>query len=111
MQRFTEILIGWAEKKSPRQNWLDADIQREALAVVAFEVQAREGFGTIVKTVLAKEVMPTRVQLDPKWPPVPSPAERQLGSSATATPDQLGGGHHHCGWIKAGKRRPTCSGR
>jgi hypothetical protein len=34
---FSEILIKWAEEKCPPGQWLDADIQRHALAVMAFD--------------------------------------------------------------------------
>jgi formylglycine-generating enzyme required for sulfatase activity len=84
MRRFSEILMGWAKEKCPKDKWLDADLQREALGQLAFEVQDRAGFGTLVKTVLAKEVMPKQVQLDPKWPPVVVPADKVLNLAASA---------------------------
>ena len=84
MRRFSEILLGWAKEKCPKEQWLDADLQREALGQLAFEVQARAGFGTLVKTVLAKEVMPKQVQPDPKWPPVVVSADHVLNLAASA---------------------------
>ena len=84
MRRFSEILMGWAKEKCPKEKWLDADLQREALGQLAFEVQDRAGFGTLVKTVLAKEVMPKQVQPDPKWPPVAVSADQVLNLAASA---------------------------
>ncbi|MBI1877073.1 MAG: hypothetical protein HYR94_02350, partial [Chloroflexi bacterium] len=64
--------------------WLDAEVQREALAVLAFEAQARAGFGTRIKTEQVKAVMPRQIQLDPAWPPVPAPPEQVLKLAASA---------------------------
>lgn len=84
MTRFTEILMKWAEKKCPPERWLDHEVQREALVMMAFEIQIRSGFGTMVKTAQAKAVLPAQVQPDPKWPPEPSPADQILNLAATA---------------------------
>ena len=85
MARFTEILMKeLAQPKCPPEKWLDIDIQRAALAVMAFEVQHRSGFGTLVKMALAKAVMPERVKPDPKWPAVPSPPDQVLDLAASA---------------------------
>ena len=84
MTRFSEILMKWAKEKCPSGKWLDADVQRHALGVMAFEIQDRAGFGTMVKTVQAKAVMPKQVQPDPNWPPVASPAEQVLNLAASA---------------------------
>ncbi|UCF95766.1 MAG: NACHT domain-containing protein, partial [Desulfobacterales bacterium] len=74
MNRFTQILI--EELARPRcapDQWLDADVQRAALAYLAFEIQARPRLGTTVKKVQAESVMPQQVQPDPDWPAVSSP--------------------------------------
>jgi len=84
MTRFTHILMDWAKQKCPPHDWLDADIQREALSVMAFEMQKREGSGTVVKTPLVKTVMPQQVQLAAKWPPVASPPDQVLRLGASA---------------------------
>lgn len=84
MCRFSEILMGWAKEKCPKEKWLGADLQREALGHLAFEVQDRAGFGTLVKTVLAKEVMPKQVQPDSKWPPVSVSPDQVLNLAASA---------------------------
>ena len=84
MSRFTQILMSWAREKCPPDQWLDADIQREALSILAFETQRRSGFGTLVKTEQVKAVMPDQIQLDPYWPPVPSPPEQILSLAASA---------------------------
>jgi formylglycine-generating enzyme required for sulfatase activity len=70
-------------KCSPDQ-WLDAEVQIEALSVMAFEMQARSGFGTKVKTEQLKAVMPDQVQLDPNWPSQPAPPNQVLSLAANA---------------------------
>jgi predicted NACHT family NTPase len=84
MRRFTEILMGRARETCLPEQVLDADVQRDALAVVAFEIQDRAGFGTLVKTAQTKVVMPEQVQPDPNWPPVPSPPDQVLDQAASA---------------------------
>ncbi len=84
MRRFTQILMNWAKVKCPSDQWLSADVQCEALAIMAFEMQARSGFGTKVKTEQVKVVMPGEVQLDPNWPPQPSPPDAVLSLAASA---------------------------
>lgn len=84
MRRFTEILIGRARETCPPEAFLDADVQRDALAVMAYEIQDRAGFGTLVKTAQAKGVMPEQVQTDPNWPPIPSPPDQVLDLAASA---------------------------
>ena len=84
MQRFTQILMQWAKAKCPPDQWLNVDVQCEALAVMAFEMQARSGFGTKVKAEQVKAVMPHQVQLDPKWPAHPSPPDQVLSLAANA---------------------------
>jgi formylglycine-generating enzyme required for sulfatase activity len=84
MQRFTQILMDWAKAKCPPDQWLDADIQYEILSVMAFEMQARSGFGTKVKTEQVKAVMPHQVQLDPSWPSHPAPPSQVLKLAASA---------------------------
>jgi formylglycine-generating enzyme required for sulfatase activity len=82
MSCFTRLLLERTRFKFPRGEWLDADVQHEALSALAFEIQARSGFGTLVKTEHLKAVMPHQVQLDPKWPPIPSPPDRVLALAA-----------------------------
>jgi len=84
MTRFTEILMGWCKKKCPAEEWLDPDLQRASLAVMAFEVQERAGFGTLIATAQARAVMPETVQPDPKWPPRQSPPDQVLKLAASA---------------------------
>ena len=84
MQRFTQILLGWAKAKCPPEQWLNADVQCEALSVMAFEMQARSGFGTKVKTEQVKTVMPHQVQPDPNWPSQPAPPDQVLSLAANA---------------------------
>jgi formylglycine-generating enzyme required for sulfatase activity len=84
MQRFTQILMQWAKAKCPPDQWLNVDLQCEALAVMAFEMQARSGFGTKVKTEQVKAVMPNQVQLDPEWPPQPAPPDQVLSLAVNA---------------------------
>jgi formylglycine-generating enzyme required for sulfatase activity/class 3 adenylate cyclase len=84
MRRFTQILMGWAKVKCPSDQWLSADVQYEALSVMAFEMQARSGFGTKVKTEHVKAIMPHEVQLDPNWPPQPAPPNQVLNLAANA---------------------------
>jgi formylglycine-generating enzyme required for sulfatase activity/class 3 adenylate cyclase len=83
MRRFTQILLDWAKAKCPPDQWIDADVQHEALSVMAFEMQARSGFGTKVKTEQVKAVVPHQVQLDPNWPSQPAPPDRVLSLAAS----------------------------
>lgn len=85
MARFTRLLFQWAKGKCRPDQWLDADIQQQALAVMAFETQRRSGFGTHIKTELVKAVMPATVQPDPNWPPVAAPADQVLELAASAS--------------------------
>ncbi len=78
MRRCIEIMLEWAKAECPLDEWLDTDLQIEALAVMAYEMQARSGFGTEVKTDQVKAVMPRQVQPDPGWPPEDAPSERVL---------------------------------
>jgi formylglycine-generating enzyme required for sulfatase activity len=84
MQRFTQILLGWAKAKCPPGEWLDAEVQHEALSIMAFEIQARAGSGTVVEAAKIKSVMPDKVQPDPKWPPHPAPPDQVLKLAASA---------------------------
>jgi formylglycine-generating enzyme required for sulfatase activity/class 3 adenylate cyclase len=84
MQRFAQILLGWSKAKCPSDQWIDADVQYEALSVMAFEMQARSGFGTKVKTEQVKAVMPHQIQLDPNWPSQPAPPDQILNLAASA---------------------------
>ncbi len=84
MRRFTQILLDWAKAKCPPDQWLNVDVQYEALSVMAFEMQARSGFGTKVKTEQVKAVMPHQVQLDPNWPSQPAPPNQILSLAANA---------------------------
>ncbi len=84
MERFTRILMEWARGKYPRDEWLEADVQREALSALAFEMQARAGSGATVETGLVKAVMPDRVQTHPDWPPCSTPPDQVLTLAAGA---------------------------
>jgi formylglycine-generating enzyme required for sulfatase activity len=84
MSRFTQILMEWTKAKYTPKEWLDADIQREALSVMAFEMQARAGSGTMVEMSKIKTVLPDKVQPNPKWPPRPSPPDQVLTLAASA---------------------------
>ena len=84
MKRFTQILLDWAKVKCPPNQWVDADVQVEALSMMAFEMQIRSGFGTKIKTERVKSVIPQNIQLDPNWPPLPSPPDQILSLAANA---------------------------
>jgi formylglycine-generating enzyme required for sulfatase activity len=59
---FTGMLLAWAEEKTPRDKWLDAEVQAEALSILAFEMQ-KAGEGTSVKTYeleLPEKIQPGR---------------------------------------------------
>jgi formylglycine-generating enzyme required for sulfatase activity/class 3 adenylate cyclase len=84
LRRFTEIMLEWARAKCPANEWLDAELQIEALSVMAYEMQGRSGFGTQVKTESIKAVMPVSVQLDPNWPARSAPPDRVLALAAAA---------------------------
>jgi len=84
MRRFTQILMDWSKAKCPPAQWLDADVQSAALSAMAFEMQLRSGFGTKVKTEQVKAIMPQEVQIDPNWPPQPSPPDQVLSLAANA---------------------------
>jgi formylglycine-generating enzyme required for sulfatase activity/class 3 adenylate cyclase len=84
MRRFTHIMLEWARAKYPPDQWLDSDLQFEALSVMAYEMQARSGFGTKVKTEQVRAVMPHHLQLNPNWPAQPAPPDRVLDLAANA---------------------------
>jgi formylglycine-generating enzyme required for sulfatase activity len=84
MESFVGIQMNWARSKMPPEQWLDAAVQEESLAVLAFEIQLRAGFGTLVKSDQVKAVMPQTVQIDPRWPPVPAPPDKILELAANA---------------------------
>jgi hypothetical protein len=84
MKLFTDTLLKWANKKSDKQERLEVPVLKEALATLAFEIQSRAGSGTLVKTELARSVMPQQVELDPAWPPVTAPADQVLKLAADA---------------------------
>jgi formylglycine-generating enzyme required for sulfatase activity len=84
MRRFTHIMLEWAKVKCPPDQWLDADLQFEALAVLAYEMQARARFGTKAKCEQVKAVMPHHLQLDPNWPSQPVPPDQVLSLAANA---------------------------
>jgi formylglycine-generating enzyme required for sulfatase activity len=84
MRRFTHIMLEWAKAKCPPDQWLDAELQFEALSVMAYEMQARTGFGTKVNTEQVKSVMPHHLQLDLNWPPQSAPPDQVLSLAANA---------------------------
>jgi len=84
LELFTQTLFAWAEKKCEPDQWIDAAIQQEALAHLAFESQDRQGSGAEVPTNLAQAVLPDKVQPDPAWPAIPYPKERVLELTAKA---------------------------
>lgn len=84
MNRFTQILMEWAKKKCPKDKWIEVDVQRVALSVLAFEMQDRAGSGSKVKRSLVETVMPQQVQTHPNWPPRPAPPEQILTLAASA---------------------------
>ncbi|GIK39559.1 MAG: hypothetical protein BroJett011_33920 [Chloroflexota bacterium] len=84
MQRFTQILMSWAKAKCSPADWLAAEVQREALSIMSFEMQARAGSGTLVEMGKIKAVLPDEVQPDPKWPSRPSPPDQVLTLAASA---------------------------
>lgn len=84
MTRFNQILMSWTKEKVPVDAWLEAEIQREALSIMAFEMQKRAGSGTVVETGKIKRVLPEQVQPDPNWPPVATPSDQILNLAASA---------------------------
>ncbi|MEE8187654.1 MAG: SUMF1/EgtB/PvdO family nonheme iron enzyme, partial [Kiloniellales bacterium] len=84
MRRFTQIMLEWAREKCPPEQWLDAELQFEALSVMAYEMQTRSGFGTKVKIEQIKTVMPDHLQLDPNWPAKAAPPDQVLSLAANA---------------------------
>lgn len=84
MRSFVNIQMNWARSKVDPGKWIDASIQHEALAILAFEAQRRAGFGTVIKKEQAKAVMPEMVQPDPDWPSIPAPKEEILDLAASA---------------------------
>ncbi|MEM7346048.1 MAG: SUMF1/EgtB/PvdO family nonheme iron enzyme, partial [Chloroflexota bacterium] len=84
LTRFTQILLGWAKQKVPTERWLETTIQIEALARLAFEMQHRSGFGTLITTDQIKAVMPKEIQTKPEWPAfvVETDALLALGAAA-----------------------------
>ena len=85
MTNFTQILMSWAAKDDAQTGeWLSLEVQREALSALAFEMQRRSGFGTMVNIDQVKTAMPAKVQPDPKWPAVPAPPDQVLTLAARA---------------------------
>jgi formylglycine-generating enzyme required for sulfatase activity len=84
LERFTQILTRWARGKYPPDEWLAADVQREALALLAYEMQARASSGALVETDLVKSVMPDQVQTHSQWPLRPAPPDQVLRLAAGA---------------------------
>jgi formylglycine-generating enzyme required for sulfatase activity len=84
MSSFARIQMHWAEGKVRPDQRLDLDVLSESLAGLAFEIQRRARFGTVVKTDNVKTVMPVAVTTDPSWPPVPAPPEKVLALAAAA---------------------------
>ncbi|MCP4356617.1 MAG: CHAT domain-containing protein, partial [Chloroflexi bacterium] len=63
MTEFTQDLLNRDEDKYSVEEWLDADIQREVLSIVAFDMQERPDAGTMIKTydiVLPHKIRPGR---------------------------------------------------
>jgi len=85
MDRFTRILMEELARPScAPDKWLDADVQRAALACLAFEIQARPRLGTTVKKVIAESLMPSQVQLYKDLPLLSSPPDQVLKLVASA---------------------------
>ena len=85
MDRFTQILMDeLARPRCTPDKWLDAAVQRAALARLAFEIQLRPHLSTTVKKIQAESVMPQQVQPDPNWPALPSPPDQVLDLAASA---------------------------
>ena len=84
MRRFVQILMDWAQSKCLPDQWLSVDVQIAVLSIMAFEMQARSGFGTIVKTEQVKTILPYQVQPDPNWPAQPAPPDQVLDLAAGA---------------------------
>jgi formylglycine-generating enzyme required for sulfatase activity/class 3 adenylate cyclase len=84
MRRFIQIMLEWARAKCRPERWLDAALLFESLCVMAYEMQARSGFGTKVQTEQVMAVMPQRLQLDPNWPAKAVPPDQVLSLAANA---------------------------
>jgi formylglycine-generating enzyme required for sulfatase activity len=80
MTRFTEIVFARARRKTPSEAWLHADIQREALSVLAFKMQDRPDAGTVVERYELEADWPETIK--PKRKAIPAPALDQVLSLA-----------------------------
>ncbi|MDX1521630.1 MAG: SUMF1/EgtB/PvdO family nonheme iron enzyme, partial [Anaerolineae bacterium] len=76
MSRFTDILITSAKAKVPAGDWLHPDIQREALVVLAFQMQDRPDAGTVVETYEVAAEWPASIT--PKTKQIPCPPLAQV---------------------------------
>jgi formylglycine-generating enzyme required for sulfatase activity len=83
MTRFTEIVFARAQRKTPSEEWLHADIQREALSVLAFKMQDRPDAGTVVERYELEADWPETIKPKRKAIPAP-PLDRVLSLAAGA---------------------------
>ena len=83
MTEFTRQLLtrDWEEGKYSAAEWLDVDIQREVLSIVAFDMQERPDAGTMIKTY--DIVLPDKIQPGRNRIPTP-PLEQVLTLAASA---------------------------
>lgn len=78
MQRFTDHLWQRAQRSFVREEWLPIDIQREALAEVAFKMQLTSGSGAVIPTHHVKKLIPLQVKTHPAYSPDPIPSPEHL---------------------------------
>jgi len=83
MERFTGILLSRDKDKYRPDEWLDVDIQREALSILAFEMQERPNSGTMVKRYEVEHLLPERIQPGQNLIPAP-PLKEVLTLAANA---------------------------
>ncbi len=75
MERFTQILLSRDKAKYSPDQWLDADVQREALSILAFEMQEKPDSGTRVKRYELEPLLPERIKPGHRWIPSPPLAD------------------------------------
>jgi formylglycine-generating enzyme required for sulfatase activity len=84
MVRFTDVVFDWAQRKTPSEEWLHADIQRAALSVLAFHMQDRPDAGTVVD----------RYELAAGWPEMIKPKTRLIPAPSLDEVLTLAAGAH-----------------
>jgi formylglycine-generating enzyme required for sulfatase activity len=90
LNNFFEALLDWTldddDPKFPREEWPEArpELVQKSLAIAAFEMQKLGKFGADVAPHDFKKLIPAQVQLDPDFPPDPTPADQVVKLAAAA---------------------------